>query len=131
MTAQTPAPLDEHASTPPANPPSDVGVAAAEGVSNEPARDDVAGKDSNTAEAEPGAEGDESSSGEGSDASEGEAADGEAADGEAGDAAKAGDGAKKKRRRKRSKKKPAAEGGETPDCPADDRRGPRCNGGRA
>src|SRR5688572_13365574 len=101
MTAQTPAPLDEHVPTPPANPPSDV----AHDVSQKGAEDNA---DPSSASAS-GADADENASGE----SNGDDSEGAEAPQEGGQAA-AGDGTKKKRRRKRSKKKPAAEGGAAP-----------------
>src|SRR5688572_16596240 len=98
MTAQTTAPLDEHAPTP-ATPPSDVATEGAEDNANQPSAPAEAGA----------ADADENASGE----SNGDDSEGAEAPQEGGQAA-AGDGTKKKRRRKRSKKKPAAEGGAAP-----------------
>jgi small subunit ribosomal protein S1 len=118
MTAQTPAPLDDHAPTPPPSSPSDheTSISAAAAAPPEGgAPDDPAARDSNPSEASasPENEADASTEGAEGDDAEGtdEAAEGDAASGGAGDATKGGDGTKKKRRRKRSKKKPAAEGG--------------------
>jgi len=116
MTAQTPAPLDEHAPTQAASSPSDNGNAPAGsspagngalggaptgdtpplGSTPNGTPDAVAHADAGTAE--PGA-----SDAEGSEGESGEA-------GASSDEAKGPDGAKKKRRRKRGKKKPAGEG---------------------
>ena len=120
MTAQTPAPLDEQATTPDASSPSADNSAAAStasattnGASGEPspraAPEVPASADASGGEDAGGAE----------DAGSGtEDAGGAEADAATDDAAKGGEGAKKKRRRKRSKKKPAAEGGAAPRAAA-------------
>jgi small subunit ribosomal protein S1 len=122
MTAQTPAPLDEHVPTPPASSPSEHVLAA------ESAPDDPAARESSEAAMPAAAEPEPSGAGGGSELDENHAADDPAAEdqgaegddtegGSGGETAKAGDGAKKKRRRKRSKKKPAADGA-TPSRPS-------------
>jgi small subunit ribosomal protein S1 len=125
MTAQTPAPLDDHAPTPPPSSPSDHETSISAAAAAPPERgvpDDPAARDSSppVVSASPGNEADDSTEGaEGESAEDtaGDAAEGDAADGTSGDAAKGADGTKKKRRRKRSKKKPAAEGGATQSRP--------------
>jgi small subunit ribosomal protein S1 len=131
MTAQTPAPLDEHVPTPPPSSPSEH-VLAAETAPDDPiARESSAGEVSRaSAAADPSAAAGDASGVEAADdrsaerpagenpsaespVAEGDSAEGEDEDGGtagAGDLAKGGDGAKKKRRRKRSKKKPAPDG---------------------
>jgi small subunit ribosomal protein S1 len=135
MTAQTPAPLDEHAPTPSPSSPSEH-VLAAEGVPDDPgARESSAGEavvspsasmeggpspaenvpegpPGNHAAADPAAGNHAAAEDDGSDEAPGggEDAEGEGEAGAGGEAAKSGEGAKKKRRRKRSKKKPTVEG---------------------
>ena len=109
MTAQTPAPLDEHAPTQTASSPSDNGTSSAGtslaengALGGEPAGETPAlgnGTPDADAGATPAGASDEAGS-------EGESAE----EGAASDDAKGPDGAKKKRRRKRGKKKPAGEG---------------------
>ncbi len=134
MTAQTPAPLDAHASTPQSSSPPDPVAASGEahddsaspgtrspegGVSSE--APDPARAPASTAAPSPegapspevsGASDDDASrAASGADSDAGDEAEGDEAEGGTGDAVKAGaDGTKKKRRRKRSKKKPAADG---------------------
>ena len=106
MTAQTPAPLDDLASTQAASSPSDngnspVGNAALGGApGGDPPPLANGTHDADAGAAEPKASDEEGSEGE-SESAEG---------GAASDDAKGPDGAKKKRRRKRGKKKPAGEG---------------------
>lgn len=115
MTAQTPAPLDDHAPTPPPSAPSDHDTSASAAAAT-PAEvhDDPAARDSSPPEANASSDTEADATTEGADGEDAdgtsEAADGEVAEGSTGDGAKGGDGTKKKRRRKRSKKKPAAEG---------------------
>lgn len=104
MTAQTPAPLDEHAPTQTASSPSDTGNSpAGNGALGSASGGDTSPLENGTHDADAPAAEPEPSDDEGS---EGESAEG----GAAADDAKGPDGAKKKRRRKRGKKKPAGEG---------------------
>jgi small subunit ribosomal protein S1 len=134
MTAQTPAPLDAHAPTPPPSSPSDP-VVAAGGAHDDSASPDTSSSGTPVSAEAPSPSGASSSdaaqpaatssdaapAGEGASPTDAaESDDGEETEGdEAGEGAKAGaDGTKKKRRRKRSKKKPAVEGAAPTRAPA-------------
>ena len=120
MTAQTPAPLDAHAQTPPPDPGSN-GVAAATDVtledSNAPQGEntDAPPADATSSSSEGESEGHAGTEGTAAEDATSEDAAAEEAEG---DAAKASDGTKKKRRRKRTKKKPTAEGSAPARAPA-------------
>jgi small subunit ribosomal protein S1 len=112
MTAQNPAPLDDHASTPRTESQS-VAVEAAINVTLQSAAS-APGEGASAPAATDAAPAGETQTSSSADAPNGEGADpetggGEEAGSDAADA-KGGDAAKKKRRRKRNKKKPGAEG---------------------
>lgn len=131
MTAQTPAPLDAHASTPPSSSPPDP-VVASGGAHDESASPDAPSPEGGASPEAPDpaqapvvessgsgeAAGHAASESEASEADDGDEAGGDEAEGGAGEAKAGPDGAKKKRRRKRSKKKPAAEGAAAPRASA-------------
>lgn len=130
MTAQTPAPLDAHASTPPSSSPPDP-VVASGGAHDESASPDApppeggSSTEAPDAARAPAAESSGEAAGqaaasesEASESDDGDEAGGDEAEGGTGEAKAGTDGAKKKRRRKRSKKKPAAEGAAAPRASA-------------
>jgi small subunit ribosomal protein S1 len=114
MTAQNPAPLDDHATTPRTEPQS-VDVEAA--INNVTLPTSGSSEGQAAPEAVAGAAGaDDTASGsdEAKAGSEETVEAGESSDAEADATGKASDGTKKKRRRKRNKKKPGAEGAAAP-----------------